>query len=63
MIILFWSTMSSILETWRKILELARRPDDEEYRLFLKIIFLGLFLVGSIAFTIRLIAILLLSGG
>lgn len=55
--------MSSILETWRKILELARRPDDEEYRLFLKIIFLGLFLVGSIAFSIRAIAILLLTGG
>jgi protein transport protein SEC61 subunit gamma-like protein len=55
--------MSSILETWRKILELARRPDDEEYRLFLKIIFLGLVLVGSIAFAIRAIAILLLTGG
>ncbi len=55
--------MPSILETWRRILELARRPDDEEYRLFLKIIFLGLFLVGAIAFTIRSIAIFLLSGG
>ena len=55
--------MSSIFETWRKILELARRPDDEEYRLFLKIIFLGLFLVGAISFTIRSIAIFLLSGG
>jgi protein translocase SEC61 complex gamma subunit len=58
-----WREMSSILETWRRILELARRPDDEEYRLFLKMIFLGLFLVGAIAFTIRSIAIFLLSGG
>ncbi|MEM2470957.1 MAG: hypothetical protein QXI64_08420 [Sulfolobales archaeon] len=55
--------MSSIIETWKKILELARRPDDEEYRLFLKIIFLGLFLVGTIAFTIRSIVIFMLSGG
>jgi protein translocase SEC61 complex gamma subunit len=55
--------LGGILETWRRILELARRPDDEEYRLFLKIIFLGLFLVGAIAFTIRSIAIFLLSGG
>lgn len=53
-------SLSSVLEAWRKILELARRPDEEEYRLFLKIIILGFFLVGSIAFVIRSLVILLL---
>lgn len=41
-------------------MELARRPDEEEYRLFLKIILLGVFLVGSTSFVIRSLVILLL---
>lgn len=50
-----------IIESWRKIIELARRPDPEEYKLFLRIIFLGFFLVGAIGFTIGLISYLILT--
>jgi len=53
--------LSEILESWRRIIELARRPDPEEYRLFLRIIFLGFFLVGLIGFTIGMISYLILT--
>ena len=54
------ASLNNLLESWRKILELVRRPDNEEYKLFLKVILLGFFLVGAIAFTINSITILVL---
>ncbi|MGC9148208.1 MAG: protein translocase SEC61 complex subunit gamma [Sulfolobales archaeon] len=53
--------ISEIIESWRKIIELARRPDPEEYKLFLRIIFLGFFLVGAIGFAIGMISYLILT--
>ncbi|MEZ0289840.1 MAG: protein translocase SEC61 complex subunit gamma [Sulfolobales archaeon] len=53
--------LSSMIESWRRILELARRPDPEEYRLFVRIIFLGFFLVGAIGFAVAMISYYLLS--
>lgn len=50
-----------MIESWRRILELARRPDPEEYRLFVRIIFLGFFLVGAIGFAVAMISYYLLS--
>ncbi|MGC9009972.1 MAG: protein translocase SEC61 complex subunit gamma [Sulfolobales archaeon] len=53
--------ISEIIESWRKIIELARKPDPEEYKLFLRIIFLGFFLVGAIGFAIGMISYLILT--
>lgn len=40
---------------WRKIFQIASKPAREEYFALLKITLLGLFLIGLIAFTIRLV--------
>ena len=53
--------ISEIIESWRKIIELSRKPDPEEYKLFLRIIFLGFFLVGAIGFAIGMISYLILT--
>ncbi len=53
--------ISEIVESWRKIIELSRKPDPEEYKLFLRIIFLGFFLVGAIGFAIGMISYLILT--
>ena len=45
--------------SWRKILVLARRPDNEEYMLLLRLNILGFLLVGSIGYLIQLIYILI----
>jgi len=45
---------------WRKIITLARKPDREEYMLSLKISLLAFFLVGGIAYFIRLLTTILL---
>jgi len=55
------TNINEIFESWRKILELARRPDSDEYKLFLRIIFLGFFLVGAIGFAVGIIAYLIFS--
>ncbi len=55
------ASLSNLIESWRKILELVRRPDNDEYKLFLKVILLGFFLVGAIAFTINSITVLVLN--
>ncbi len=44
---------------WKRILVLARRPDEEEFSLLVKLNFLGFTLVGSIAYIIHLIYVLL----
>ncbi|HIQ03948.1 MAG TPA: protein translocase SEC61 complex subunit gamma [Desulfurococcales archaeon] len=45
---------------WKKIIALARKPDREEYLLSMKISLLAFFLVGGIAYFIRLLASILL---
>ncbi len=47
------------VNTWRLILKLARRPDDEEYSLLLRLNFLGFILVGGIGYLIHLAYVLL----
>ncbi len=46
---------------WRRILVLARRPDEEEFMLLTKLNFLGFTLVGGIAYIIHLVYVLITS--
>ena len=52
--------LSEVFTMWRKIITLARKPDREEYLLSIKISLLAFFLVGGIAYFIRLLASILL---
>jgi len=47
------------ITAWRRILILARRPDEDEFMLLAKLNFLGFTLVGSIAYIIHLVYVLL----
>lgn len=47
--------LREIVEAWRKILLIARKPSGDEYLTLLKISLLGLTLVGLISFVIRMI--------
>ena len=51
--------LRELLDAWRRILRLARRPDRDEFKLSIKISLLAFFLVGGIAYLIRLISYLL----
>ena len=53
------SKMREYWAAWKRILVLARRPDEEEYSLLMKLNFLGFTLVGSIAYIIHLVYVLL----
>ncbi len=44
---------------WKKILELSRRPSEEEFNLLLKLNLLGFTVVGGIAYIIHLASVLL----
>jgi len=44
---------------WKRILVLARRPDEEEFMLLTKLNFLGFTIVGGIAYIIHLIYVLI----
>ncbi len=43
------------IDMWRRILQLSRRPDEEEFNLLLKLNLLGFALVGGIAYIIHMI--------
>ena len=47
---------------WKRILILARRPDEEEFNLLTKLNLLGFALVGGIGYIIHLIYVLLTAG-
>ncbi len=47
-----------LVDSWRRIILLARKPGRDEYMLSLKMSLLGLSLVGGIAFIIRIIFVL-----
>ncbi len=53
------SKFREYIEAWRRILVLARRPDEEEFRLLAKLNLLGMGLVGGIGYIIHLIQVLL----
>jgi len=46
------------IEMWRRILQLSRRPDEEEFNLLLKLNLLGFTIVGGIAYIIHLVHVL-----
>ncbi len=50
--------LSEIVSMWKKIVKLSRKPDREEYLLSIKISFLAFFLVGGIAYLVKLVAYL-----
>ncbi|MEM0000748.1 MAG: protein translocase SEC61 complex subunit gamma [Desulfurococcaceae archaeon] len=47
--------LRELVDSWRKILQIATKPDRDEYLAVLKITVLGLVLVGLIAFVVRVI--------
>jgi len=47
-------SLRNIFEDIRKILELAEKPDGDDFRQILKITFLGLAIVGLAAFAISI---------
>ncbi len=53
--------IKSYIEAWRSIILLARRPDDEEFGLLLRLNVLGFTLVGGIGYIIHLVYVLLTS--
>lgn len=52
--------ISELFEVWRKIIMLAKKPSREEYWTTAKMVYLGLTLVGGIAFIIRVTFVLFL---
>lgn len=47
--------LRELIDAWKKIFQIASKPDREEYMTLLKITLLGFMLIGLIAFVIRLI--------
>jgi protein transport protein SEC61 subunit gamma-like protein len=47
--------LRELIDAWRRIIQVATKPDREEYMTLLKITLIGLVLVGAIAFVVRLI--------
>ncbi|MEB3851887.1 MAG: protein translocase SEC61 complex subunit gamma [Desulfurococcales archaeon] len=45
-------------DMWKRILQLSRRPDEEEFNLLLKLNLLGFTIVGGIAYIIHLVHVL-----
>ncbi len=52
--------LKETLDSWRRLIMLARKPDKEEFMLSLKISLLGFTIVGALAFVIHLVAYMLL---
>ena len=51
--------MREYVAAWRRILILARRPDEEEFYLLTKLNLLGFTIVGGLAYIIHLTYVLL----
>lgn len=51
--------MSDVFSDWLKVLRLATKPTREEYMLTLKIVVLGLGLLGGIGFVFQLVGSML----
>lgn len=48
--------LRELISSWRRILQLSRKPEKEEFTLLLKLNLLGFTLIGSIAYLIHIIA-------
>ena len=53
------SKLREYITAWRRILILARRPDEEEFYLLTKLNLLGFTIVGGLAYIIHLVRVLL----
>jgi len=53
------SKIREYVAAWRRILILARRPDEEEFYLLTKLNLLGFTLVGGLAYIVHLVRVLL----
>ncbi len=53
------SKIKMYFSMWKRILELSRRPSDEEFNLLLKLNILGFVVVGGIAYIIHLVSVLI----
>ena len=47
--------LRSLFENMRRVVILARKPESDEYKLLLKITWVGFLLVGVIAFIVQLV--------
>jgi len=52
--------ITSTLKEWRLVLMRVKRPDKDEFIQALKVVFLGLAIVGAMAYIIHVSAILLM---
>ena len=48
-----------MVRSWRTILLLSKKPDDEEFKLITKLTFLGFVLIGLIAYFIHLVFVII----
>lgn len=48
--------LRGIVASWKRILALSRKPDRDEFKLLLRLTFLALALIGSIAYLVHLVA-------
>lgn len=44
-----------MLESWRRIFTVSKKPDWEEYKLMLKVTALGILLIGVLGFVVLLV--------
>jgi len=47
--------LRELVDSWRKIFQIATKPGRDEYWAILKVTLLGLVIVGAIAFAIRVV--------
>ncbi len=51
--------LKSHIGSWKRILLLSRRPDDDEFALLTRLTLIGFLVVGALAYVIHLIYVLL----
>lgn len=49
------------IASWRKVVTLSRKPDDEEFSILTRLTLIGFLLVGAMAYVIHIIYVLLVS--
>lgn len=55
------SRMRNTLSTWRKIVRLSTKPDDEEYMVLVRFALIAILIIGALAYITHLIYVLLVS--
>ena len=49
------------IASWKKVVTLSRKPDDEEFSILTRLTLIGFLLVGAMAYVIHIIYVLLVS--